>query len=76
MDFHNEKKCRGGAGGGGFSTSVNLKQNFWRKTDVKTTFKDVAGLEGAKKNTRNCRILKNPEKYTNLGVKFQREPYL
>jgi ATP-dependent Zn protease len=29
-------------------TSVNLKQNFDEKTDVKTTFKDVAGLEGAK----------------------------
>jgi cell division protease FtsH len=72
------KMSGGGAGGGGqILTSVNLKQNFDEKTDVKTTFKDVAGLEGAKEEIQEIvEFLKNPEKYTNLGGKIQKEPYL
>jgi hypothetical protein len=31
---------------------------FDEKTDIKTTFKDVAGLEEKRRNTRNCWILK------------------
>ena len=53
------------------------KPNFFDKnTDVKTTFKDVAGLEGAKEEIQEIvDFLKNPTKYTVLGVKFLREPY-
>jgi ATP-dependent Zn protease len=36
---------------------------------VKTTFKDVAGLEGARRNTKIVEFLKT-EKYTNLGGKI------
>jgi ATP-dependent Zn protease len=38
--------------------------------------KDVAGLEGAKKIQEIVEFLKNPEKYTNLGGKIQKEHYL
>jgi ATP-dependent Zn protease len=42
---------------------------------VKTTFKDVAGLEGPKKIQEIVEFLKT-QKYTNLGGKIQRELYL
>ena len=42
-----------------------------KKTDVKTTFKDVAGLEGAKEEVQEIvDFLKQPEKYTSLGGKI------
>ena len=42
-----------------------------KNTDVKTSFKDVAGLEGSqRRSTRNCRFSKKPEKYTALGGKI------
>jgi cell division protease FtsH len=44
-------------------------KTFDEKTDVKTTFKDVAG-KGPRRNTGNCRVSENPEKYTNLGGKI------
>ena len=38
---------------------------------MKVTFKDVAGLEGAKEEVQEIvEFLKNPEKYTNLGGKI------
>jgi cell division protease FtsH len=40
-----------GGGGGGSGQIFNIgksKAKLFEKTDVKTTFKDVAGLEGAK----------------------------
>jgi ATP-dependent Zn protease len=45
----------GGAGGGGGQILIlaSQKQNCLMKTD-KTTFKDVAGLEEQRRNTRNC----------------------
>jgi ATP-dependent Zn protease len=49
-------------------SSILEKQNFLMKNRCKTTFKDVAGLEGPKKKYRNCRVLKT--KYTNLGGKI------
>ncbi|MEY2869515.1 MAG: hypothetical protein RIR01_2012, partial [Bacteroidota bacterium] len=63
----------GGAGGGGqiFSIGKSKAKLFDEKTDVKTTFKDVAGLEGAKEEIQEIvEFLKNPEKYTNLGGKI------
>jgi cell division protease FtsH len=50
VGFYNEKMSAVVlAVGTNFSTSVNQSKTFDEKTDVKTTFKDVAGLEGAKK---------------------------
>jgi cell division protease FtsH len=64
----------GGAGGGGgqiFNIGKSRAKLFDEKTDVKVTFKDVAGLEGAKEEVQEIvEFLKNPEKYTNLGGKI------
>jgi len=65
----------GGAGGGGGGQIFNIGKSkaklFDEKTDIKTTFKDVAGLEGAKEEIQEIvEFLKNPEKYTNLGGKI------
>ena len=68
------RKMSGGAGGGGgqiFNIGKSKAKLFDEKTDVKTTFKDVAGLEGAKEEIQEIvEFLKNPEKYTNLGGKI------
>ncbi len=64
----------GGAGGGGgqiFSIGKSKAKLFDEKNDVKFTFKDVAGLEGAKEEIQEIvEFLKNPEKYTDLGGKI------
>ena len=68
------RKMSGGAGGGGsqiFSIGKSKAKLFDEKTDVKTTFKDVAGLEGAKEEVQEIvDFLKNPTKYTKLGGKI------
>lgn len=67
-------KRMGGSGGPGgqlFSIGRSKAKLFDEKTDIKTTFKDVAGLEGAKEEIQEIvEFLKNPEKYTNLGGKI------
>lgn len=63
----------GGPGGGGqiFNIGKSKAKLFDEKTDIKTTFKDVAGLEGAKEEIQEIvEFLKNPQKYTNLGGKI------
>lgn len=64
----------GGAGGGGaqiFNIGKSKAKLFDEKTDVKVTFKDVAGLEGAKEEVQEIvDFLKNPTKYTVLGGKI------
>ena len=64
----------GGAGGPGgqiFSIGKSKAKLFDKNTDVKTTFKDVAGLEGAKEEIQEIvDFLKNPKKYTILGGKI------
>jgi ATP-dependent metalloprotease FtsH len=64
----------GGAGGGGaqiFNIGKSKAKLFDEKTDIKTTFKDVAGLEGAKEEVQEIvDFLKNPNKYTVLGGKI------
>ena len=64
----------GGAGGGGsqiFNIGKSKAKLFDENTEVKTTFKDVAGLEGAKEEVQEIvDFLKNPEKYTSLGGKI------
>ncbi|MEN9910350.1 MAG: ATP-dependent zinc metalloprotease FtsH [Bacteroidota bacterium] len=71
--FIMRKMSGGGAGGGGqiFNIGKSKARLFDEKNDVKTTFKDVAGLEGAKEEIQEIvEFLKNPEKYTNLGGKI------
>jgi cell division protease FtsH len=61
----------GGAGGQIFNIGKSKARLFDEKTDIKTSFKDVAGLEGAKEEVQEIvDFLKNPEKYTSLGGKI------
>ena len=64
----------GGAGGGGgqiFNIGKSKAKLFDENTESKTTFKDVAGLEGAKEEVQEIvDFLKHPEKYTALGGKI------
>jgi cell division protease FtsH len=63
----------GGAGGGGqiFNIGKSKAKLFDEKSNVKITFKDVAGLEGAKEEVQEIvDFLKNPKKYTFLGGKI------
>ena len=63
----------GAAGGGGqiFNIGKSKAKLFDEKNDIKVTFKDVAGLEGAKEEVQEIvEFLKNPEKYTSIGGKI------
>ncbi|PVW16960.1 ATP-dependent zinc metalloprotease FtsH [Marixanthomonas spongiae] len=61
----------GGPGGQIFNIGKSKAKLFDEKTDVKASFKDVAGLEGAKEEVQEIvDFLKNPEKYTSLGGKI------
>ena len=68
------KRMSGGAGGGGGGQIFNIgktKGKLVDKADIKVSFKDVAGLEGAKEEiTEIVDFLKSPEKYTKLGGKI------
>ncbi|MCG1035600.1 ATP-dependent zinc metalloprotease FtsH [Polaribacter sargassicola] len=62
-----------GAGGGGqiFNIGKSKAKLFDKDTKVKTTFENVAGLEGAKEEVQEIvDFLKSPEKYTSLGGKI------
>ncbi|WP_297762638.1 ATP-dependent zinc metalloprotease FtsH [uncultured Muriicola sp.] len=61
----------GGAGGQIFNIGKSKAKLFDEKTDTRTSFKDVAGLEGAKEEIEEIvEFLKNPDKYTSLGGKI------
>ena len=61
----------GGAGGQIFNIGKSKAKLFDAKSDMKITFKDVAGLEGAKEEIQEIvDFLKNPKKYTSLGGKI------
>jgi cell division protease FtsH len=64
----------GGAGGPGgqiFNIGKSRAQMFDADNAVKITFKDVAGLDGAKDEVLEVvDFLKNPKKYTDLGGKI------
>jgi cell division protease FtsH len=69
------RRMSGGAGGGPGGQIFNIGKSkaklFDQKSDVKITFKDVAGLEGAKEEVQEIvDFLKNPKKYTVLGGKI------
>jgi len=69
------RRMSGGAGGGAGGQIFNIGKSkaklFDEKTDITTTFKDVAGLEGAKEEVQEIvDFLKNPKKYTVLGGKI------
>lgn len=70
------RRMSSGAGGGGpggqlFNIGKSKAKLFDEKTDVKTSFKDVAGLEGAKEEVQEIvDFLKFPDKYTSLGGKI------
>ena len=71
------RRMSGGGGSGPGSQIFNIgksqAQLFDKDTEVKTTFKDVAGLEGAKEEVQEIvDFLKNPKKYTKLGGKIPR----
>lgn len=63
----------GGPGGGGniFNVGKSKAQLFDKESNVKTDFKDVAGLEEAKIEVQEIvDFLKTPKKYTDLGGKI------
>ena len=69
------RRMSGGAGGGGGSQIFNIgkskAQIYDKGKSTNTTFKDVAGLEGAKEEiVEIVEFLKNPKKYTELGAKI------
>jgi cell division protease FtsH len=67
------KRMAGGPGGGGqiFSIGKSKAKLFDEKNDVKVTFENVAGLEGAKEEIQEIvEFLKTPEKFTSIGGKI------
>jgi len=72
--FRGMNRGMGGPGAGGGMNPFNAGKANTReadKNDVKVTFKDVAGLYGAKEEVMEIvDFLKNPQKYTALGGKI------
>ncbi len=69
------RRMSGGAGGGAGGQIFNIGKSkaklFDEKTDTRTSFQDVAGLEGAKEEVEEIvEFLRNPDKYTSLGGKI------
>ncbi|MCO5268349.1 MAG: ATP-dependent zinc metalloprotease FtsH [Brumimicrobium sp.] len=61
----------GGPGGQIFNIGKSKAQIFEKGKGTEVTFKDVAGLEGAKEEVQEIvAFLKNPKKYTELGAKI------
>lgn len=61
----------GGPGGQIFNIGKSRAKLFDENDNVKTTFKDVAGLEGAKEEVQEIvEFLRSPDKYTKLGGKI------
>ena len=68
------RRMSGGAGGGGsqiFSIGKSKAQVFGQGKSTNVSFKDVAGLEGAKEEIQEIvEFLKHPKKFTDLGAKI------
>jgi cell division protease FtsH len=68
------RRMAGGGGGGGgqiFNIGKSRAQVYEKGKTTNITFKDVAGLQGAKEEiVEIVEFLKNPKKYTELGAKI------
>lgn len=68
------RRMSGGAGGAGgqiFNIGKSRAQVYDNGKSTNVTFKDVAGLQGAKEEIEEIvEFLKNPKKYTELGAKI------
>ncbi|HNR86479.1 MAG TPA: ATP-dependent zinc metalloprotease FtsH [Taishania sp.] len=68
------RRMSGGGGGPGgqiFNIGKSRAQVFENGKSTNVTFKDVAGLQGAKEEIQEIvEFLKNPKKYTELGAKI------
>jgi cell division protease FtsH len=68
------RRMSGGGGGGGgqiFNIGKSRAQVYEKGKSTNITFKDVAGLQGAKEEiVEIVEFLKNPKKYTELGAKI------
>jgi ATP-dependent metalloprotease FtsH len=69
------RRMSGGSGGGPggqiFNIGKSRAQVYEKGKSTNVTFKDVAGLEGAKEEIQEIvEFLKNPKKYTELGAKI------
>ena len=68
------RRMSGGGSGPGaqiFNIGKSKAQLFDQNTNVKITFKNVAGLEGAKEEVQEIvSFLKDPDRYTSLGGKI------
>lgn len=72
MSAWSRKQMGGGSGGGGiFGVGKSHAKQYDAKTPNNVTFKDVAGLAGAKEEVMEVvDFLKNPKRYTDLGGKI------
>jgi len=69
--FIMRRMSKGGAGGQIFNIGKSKATLFDQEKEGKKTFKDVAGLEGAKDEVEEIvDFLKSPQKYTALGGKI------
>ncbi len=69
--FRGFNKNAGPGGPGGFFNVGKSTGKLAEKDSIKVTFKDVAGLDGAKEEVMEIvDFLKNPKKYTALGGKI------
>lgn len=71
------RRSAGGSGAGGsggiFNMGRSRAKRFNHETDIKVSFKDVAGMDEAKQEiTEFVSFLKEPEMYSKLGAKIPR----